>query len=397
MKILYHHRTASRDGQAVHITGLTEALRERGHEVTIIAPEATRRQSFGAGGAGVALVRRRLPPALGELLELAYSVLAYRRLDAAWRRERPDVLYERYNLFLPAGVWLRERRGVPLLLEVNSPLYDERRTFGRLQLQRLARWSERRAWRGADLVLPVTGELATIVSAAGVPCERVLTIPNGIDPRRFATLPRSDDAKVALDLQDRLVLGFTGFVRDWHRLDLVIDWLAATAPRAAVLLVVGDGPARDELLAHARRRGVDAQLRLTGVVPHDQVPAHLAAFDVALQPAATPYASPLKLFEYMASGRAIVAPDQPAIREVLRDDHDALLVPPGGAALAAALDRLVADGALRARLGEAARETVVRRGFTWAHNAERVEAAAAGLLAAREALTSDRRAHSPAG
>jgi len=92
-----------------------------------------------------------------------------------------------------------------------------------------------------------------------------------------------------------------------------------------------------------------------------------------LQPAAVPYASPLKVFEYMAAGCPIVAPDQPNLREVLEDDRTALLFDPTRpSAMWGKIGRLVADPELRARLGAAARAEVLVRDLTWAGNARRV-------------------------
>ena len=101
-------------------------------------------------------LRQKLPPALYELLELTYTLVAYRRLAQAAREFKPDLVYERYNLFLLAGAMLRKRFGLPLLLEVNAPLAQERGQFGGLGLPRLAAWAETRAWQDADAVLPVT-------------------------------------------------------------------------------------------------------------------------------------------------------------------------------------------------------------------------------------------------
>jgi glycosyltransferase involved in cell wall biosynthesis len=108
---------------------------------------------------------------------------------------------------------------------------------------------------------------------------------------------------------------------------------------------------------------------------------HVAAFDIALQPAVTDYASPLKLFEYMAQAKAILAPDQANITEALQDGKDALLFAPGG--FEPALSALIGDASLRARVGAAARETLIRRDFTWAGNARRVEAIAERLKGKR--------------
>jgi glycosyltransferase involved in cell wall biosynthesis len=124
-------------------------------------------------------------------------------------------------------------------------------------------------------------------------------------------------------------------------------------------------------------------VHFTGVVERDRVPSFVAAFDIAVQPAATSYASPLKLFEYLAAGCPIIAPRQPNVAEVLTDEVNALLFAPDEPqALANALERLVADPVLRERLGSAARATVKERGFTWLCNAERVVAEAQRLARA---------------
>lgn len=387
MKILYHHRIRSKDGQYVHLEELVAALRAMGHEVRVVGPEAVGSAAFGADAGLVAWMKRRIPKALYELIEFGYGVFAYLRLVRAIRAFRPDGIYERYNLFLTAGVWAGKRFGLPLLLEVNSPLYDERKRFDGIALDALARWSERTAWRGADAVLPVTEALAELVARETGPQQRICVIPNGINTDHFSAALDCDAVRRRWKLGDRLVLGFTGFVRDWHGLDRVIASLAADAPqRRRVLFVVGDGPARAALEAQARSLAIAERVVFTGVVAREDVPAHVACFDIALQPAVVAYASPLKLFEYLALGRAIVAPLQPNICEVLTDNVNALLFDPAAPdALAAAIDRLSDDPALRARLAEGARNTIAERGLTWANNAERVTALFESLVARTQA------------
>jgi len=130
VKILYHHRIASKDGQYVHVEELTRALAARGHEIIFVGPKVVEQEDFGSDGGVVAALKKRLPKALYELLELGYSLLAYARLARAVRRHRPDCLYERYNLYLPAGVWIKRRFGLPMLLEVNAPLYEAMAAWG---------------------------------------------------------------------------------------------------------------------------------------------------------------------------------------------------------------------------------------------------------------------------
>jgi glycosyltransferase involved in cell wall biosynthesis len=380
LRILYHHRLGSKDGQYVHVEELVAALRRLGHEVLVVGPAVAEAEGFGGASSTVGRLKRHVPRAAYELLELGYSVFAHRRLARAARRFAPDVLYERYNLHSFAGAWLARRLGLPFLLEVNAPLAEERHRYGGLGLPGLARRTEAGLWRRADTVVTVTHVLADMIAAAGVPRERVLVTPNGVDPARLAALPDAATAKQSLGLAGRRVVGFTGFMREWHGLDRLVDWLAAEAPTDVVLWLVGDGPARSGLEARAARLGVADRVTITGVVPRDRVLHHVRAFDVAVQPDVVAYASPLKLIEYMALGVAIVAPDAANIRELLSDDGDAVLTTPE--AVPEAVGGLLQDEPRRQRLAAAAARTWQRRTLTWDANAERVVARFATLRAA---------------
>jgi len=318
-------------------------------------------------------LRRLLPGVLGELAELAYNIPAYLRLRRAWKAFRPDFVYERNNLYFFPATLLRRFHKALFYLEVNSPLAAERARFGNLRLQRLARALERMVWRSADRVLPVTGVLRDELIDAGVDPARISVVPNGVVLDRY--VPRDP---LAVDPQAPLVLGFVGFVRSWHGLDAVVAAIAEQAGAGAggrrlCLTVIGDGPARADLEQQARRLGVSDQVRFTGVVDHAEVPAMLRAFDIALQPKVVAYASPLKIFDYMAAGCAIVAPDQPNIREILENERTALLFDPNDSAtLWQAIGRLVDDPALRLRLAVAARAEVEAKDYTWQGNARRI-------------------------
>ena len=157
--------------------------------------------------------------------------------------------------------------------------------------------------------------------------------------------------------------------------------------RGSTLPWWGDGPARVDLESLAVELGVSDRVRFTGLATREEIPRLVAGFDIALQPASVPYASPLKLFEYMAAGKAIIAPDQPNIREVLDHSRTALLFDPASPeAMWHGIETLARDGALRARLGVAAREEVLRRDFTRAGNARRVVALAEHALDRRRCV-----------
>ena len=370
MRILYSHRIQSRDGQSVHLEEMVAALRADGHEVLVVGPGLYRQAEFGGESRLVSLIRARLPPWIGALAEIAYNVPAAWRLWQAARRFRPDLIYERYNLFYLAGTWLARWSRVPLFLEINAPLAAERIRFGGLGLPGLATRLEAYVWRSADKVLVVTGVLKRMVERAGVPADRIEVVPNGIDPSEFTHA-------TSCEIHNRrIVLGFVGFVRDWRGLDGVIAAMAEARDAAPIdLLVVGDGPACAALERQAAVLGLADRVHFTGLQAREQVPALVAGFDIALQPRAVEYASPLKIFEYMAAGRAIVAPDQENIREILQQDQTALLFDPAQPeAMWQAILRLATDAELRRRLGSAARAEISRRDYTWAGNARRVVA-----------------------
>jgi len=366
LPILYHHRTRSRDGQSVHIDEMIAALRRAGHQVDIVEPERVDAMQTSRG-------QQVLPKFLYELLEFGYSGLEFVKLAGAILRHRPAAIYERANVFMLSGVWAARLFSLPLLLEVNAPLAQERDKFGGLALPKLARWTEEAAWRGADCVLPVTGVLGKYIERAGVPPAKIVVTSNGVDLMRFGPIAAGEKAQLPFASQEGPILGFVGYIREWHGLPQLVDLLATDAALAkTLLLVVGDGPGRASLEAQAAKLGVSDRVHVTGVIARDEVASYIRAFDVALQPEVTDYASPLKLFEYMAQGCAVVAPDAANIREILEGEKDSLLFEPGNPkALAAAVRRLVEDEALRRRLGAAAAAKIVDNNITWNRNAER--------------------------
>ncbi len=378
MKILYHHRIGSREGgEAVHISELITALRKLGHEIIVVGHVDTDTKSSLDSPSYIKSLRWLLPKFVHEPLELAYSLIAYLRLRKACLAHKPDILYERANLFLLAGVWIKRKFGLPYLLEVNAPLAQERNNHGGIALKRLARWSEETAWRTADYVLPVSNILADRIRSAGVPEAQIVVVPNVVDLERFSAPLDGGETKKRLGLEGRTVLGFAGYLRAWHRLDRVIDVLERDDESNLHFLVIGDGSGLPALRRQVRLRGVSERVTFLGSRARDDMAGLISAFDIALLPGVTAYASPLKIYEYMALGRAIVAPDTPNIREILGQDETALLFDPDtAAAFGQAIERLAGDPILRARLGAAARAAIVDRGLTWENNARRVVALA---------------------
>lgn len=398
MNILYHHRTFSRDGQEIHVRALQRALVAEGHRVREVAlapkgvgsgPEASPRVGRATGQR---LLRRTLalPTLLREIAEYSYTPVGLRRLTAAHRGFRTDFIYERYAFGNAAGVLAARRLGLPLVLEVNSPLSLELAGTRGVALPSLARRVERFILSRADLVCVVSEQLRDLAAGLGARPERTVVMPNGVDLELFRQPPPDElRARVRRELLDGLddrriggvvVAGFVGYFRAWHRLDDLLEAVAGCALENLHLAVIGDGQRAEELRRMAGELGVSDRIHWLGPRPPEAVPDLLAGLDMAVVSGIPPYACPLKLIEYMAAGLPVAAPDQPNIRELVHDRENALLFSPSRpGSLADALAALVTDPRLRSRLGRAARGVVERRRLTWRDNARRVVSAVRSL------------------
>lgn len=372
-------------GAAVHVRALADALAQAGHRVTIFTP----RPGPADGPAPLAQIIHCPLPELKTDHGLHASEETTRQAQAyageladaalAWLADNAcDAIYERYSLWSDAGARLRAATGLPLVLEVNAPLRAEAARHRHLENDALAAQIEATQFAAANFVAVVSQPLADYVIAHGADPARVHVLPNAVDPQRFHPAVRGGDVRQRYGLHDRIVVGFAGRMRPWHdgrTLLRAFARLHAADPAYHLLLV---GEMSPELLADIEAAGLAHAVTCTGPVPHDEVPQHLAAMDVAVSSHAaaeageTFYFSPLKLFEYLACGVPTVAAavGQPA--ELIRPGHNGYLYPPGDdAALAAAIQTLAADPA-HARTVAWNGAALVLREHTWAQNAARV-------------------------
>jgi glycosyltransferase involved in cell wall biosynthesis len=322
-KILYHHRIASKDGQYVHVEEIVNALTAQGHEIIMVAPRVAENSEFGSEGGWVSKLKQKLPQALYEFIEFCYAFYDFFKLCHAIYKHKPDFIYERYNLFLPSGIWAKKLFKLPLILEVNAPIYQERKKYHGISLDAVANWTQSYCWRKADKCLPVTDVLADYLRAVGVPEQNIQVIHNGINEAAFSK-PIVKPVQLP-DLTNKTVIGFVGFCREWHGLDKVIDMMAELNDPSLYFLIIGDGPVLPELKAQAARLGLSEQIFMSGLVNREQMPHWVAQIDIALQPDVVPYASPLKMLEYMYMGKAIIAPRSRNIEELVTDGESALL------------------------------------------------------------------------
>jgi glycosyltransferase involved in cell wall biosynthesis len=379
-------------GSSVHVREVTRALRALGHDARIYSTsryEFDRSTEDGAvqivhlEGYAQKAAQAIEHEDLGEyehvrreFRRLLYSEYLQQALQPTLSQFDPHFVYERYSLFSYAGVQLARALGVPLILEVNSPLSREAAKHRNLVLTRTAAKLEQRIWSAADSVLVVSELLQRDAVTLGVDPRRVHIVRTGVDTELFSPDTSGEPIRERHGLRGKTVIGFIGSLKPWHDLDTL---LAATrhlvdGDASYHLLIVGKGPRLDELIVKN-----ESFVMSVGAVEHDEIPAYLAAMDVVAVPYAGDqehYFSPIKLFESMAMARPVVGANIGQVAGVIKGGTNGLLYEPGDAAnLASAIKHIVSLPDRGASLGQAARADVEAK-YTWRHVADQIIAAA---------------------
>lgn len=377
MRIVYHHRTRSTDAQRIHIQEIVRAFEELGHEVEVVSlvplDAAQHDAERDAGDALWKKLVRRIPFAY-EAAQLGYNCVGLPLLLARVLRRKTDFLYERYALFNFAGAIVAKLCRIPLILEVNSPFALEQARDGEIRWLRLAAWTESLICNMATRVIVVSSPLARLMAAAGVAAEKIEVMPNGVRLADFQPGSRSTALAARLGLEGGAVIGFVGWFRKWHGLELLLEafWKSGLAAERVKVLLIGDGPAMGDLREFVEKNGLHESVVFTGPLPHASVPPYLDLIDIAVQPAANEYCCPMKILEYMALGKPIVAPAQENIEELVTSGEALFFTPGDAASFADALRALASDPARAREMGHRARAAVAGRGFLWKENARRV-------------------------
>ncbi|MDQ3653516.1 MAG: glycosyltransferase family 4 protein [Chloroflexota bacterium] len=400
-------------GASIHVRELSSALAALGHDVEIVTC-----RTGGDAPAGFDIPVHEFPlakperllvgaiqddpyasePMAKEVRSMLYASTLRYRLRELMETLSPDVIYERYSLLGTTGIDLAKDLAIPHILEVNSPLSGEQARHRGSALAQTIRAVERRVLGAADQIIAVSKPLKHWIVETGVEADRVTVVPNGVNIDRFASA--AGDTRARLGLGDRPVIGFVGTLKGWHGTATLIRAVAMVArergfDHAPHLLIVGDGPQRSRLAQVVIEEGVDALTTFTGMIAHEEMVAHIAAMDIAVAPYdETPdfYFSPLKLFEYMAAGRPVIAAGIGQIEDCIRHGETGLLYPPGDLqALTRCIADLLDDPVRAQSLGRAAREEAQAH-RSWEHNARIVidlvehEQAHRRQLAARRTL-----------
>jgi glycosyltransferase involved in cell wall biosynthesis len=394
MKIVYHHRTRGNGAEGVHIMGIVNAFRTLKHHVTLLSlpgsdPEtpqdqqkdnvdlsnqtSVKQSAVTRSIHSIMELTKYVPEFVFELIELAYNIIAFIRVGRVLKHSKTDLLFERYSLFMFAGVLQARRKGIPVIIEVNDAAIVERvrPLFFKWIAKKIESWVLKNC---NGIVFISTNFKETVEREHGVVAPSVIC-PNAADIKQF-TLAGIDkkQEKSALGLEGKVVCGYVGAFVYWHGIDWFVKEIAPRlkAEPQLALLLVGDGVVYQEILDVVKKYGLERQVIMPGRVPHSKVKNYIAAMDYGILPDSNQYGSPMKLFEMMAMGVALVSPSFEPISEVVTDDENGWLFEPNDkqGAVNKVLELSKASMNID-KVGKQA-ETYIREQRQWIHNIEKL-------------------------
>jgi glycosyltransferase involved in cell wall biosynthesis len=372
-------------GGSVHVRQFLDRIGALGYKATVLAASVVKEPDIPEVRRVIAIPEAKSEAWLAGLLEASKNDSNVKDLIEFYRNdyaidlmssidelEPINLVYERYSLFSVAGLLYARSHNIRYVLEVNAPLIKEAEQYRGLGKVGLVNRIETVLFEGADHIVAVSNQVAVYVRERARRA-RVTVVPNGFDHHRFPeSLVEQSSRKHLKDIaDDEIVVGFLGAIKPWHGTELLLDMIEQFSERKSPLrlVLVGD----DRQLSNANRvdklrsRGV---LFTTGAVPFEQVPGYLAEMDILVAPYPPLddfYFSPLKIYEYMAAGKPIIASRIGQIDDILSDGKNAILIEPGNLEqLNEAVLRLSNDPELRQQLGRAARSEAFDH-HTWDH------------------------------
>lgn len=368
----------SPNGAVAHTEGVVNALVGKGFNVNVFTPYALK--FLKRYNSMTVCTPDGIFASISEIEEMEYSRQLAKCLLS--KSPKPDFVYQRYGRNNYSGLMYARKAGVPLIIEYNGSEIWMSRNWGKpLRYEAMAEEIELAVLRGADLIVGNAQALKDELVSRGVEPERVLIIPNGVDPEKFN--PSIDGSGIRKKLhvgEDEILVSFVGSFGPWHGAEVLakaVKPVIEANPKVRFAFI-GDGSKLQEVIDIINSDQMTGHTIITGLIAREEAPLYLAASDILVSPQipnpdGTPFfGSPTKLFEYMAMGKAIIASDLDQIGILLTDKVNALLTEPGGhMQIAEAILKLASDKEERKRLGDNARLEAVEK-YSWSSHVSTV-------------------------
>lgn len=367
-------------GYGTHIRKTVEGFVALGHEVKVVSAckEISGGTTTGNNNSpkGKSFLKKLIPTFIWETLKdirwLKWSSVFRKEVENAIREFDPDLVYER-GIYLMRPVRKSPAGKFRYFLEINAPLLEEKRKMSGFSL--LDAFQKRRSGKqfaSADYLITVSSVLRDhFIRQFQLEEHKVLYLPNAVDPSEVKT---DQDLMVRLQKQfgitNKRVIGFIGSMFPYHGVDLLIRAFSKRSSANESLMLVGDGYVVEELKQLASQLGISAKVIFTGRIPHKEVYSYMALMEICVMPASNWYGSPVKIFEYGAMSKPIIAPDNGPVCDVMQNGVDGLLVK-NEVELGNAMKRMLDDreGAMAMALHF---HSKVMQHYTWHNNSKEI-------------------------
>jgi len=366
-------------GDAVHIRSFLENFTKIGGEIFFIRKitrkkvinERTNIKTYNIKWVGST-------PQIQRLNSLLFNIRLYQAGSSIIRKEKPDIIHEREIFLNFAGLLLANKFKIPYFLEINAPMkYEIGRHCSRIY-QEIEKIIEKELFNRADRIIVVSNVLKSYLLTMGVLEEKIAVVPNGADENMFNPYISGLEIRKKYRLEDKKVICYSGSLdQQWQGIEDILKSAKSinSVDPSVRFLIIGNTEGQEEILKSAPDNVI-----FTGRIGHIKVPLYLAAADILVAPYKLEeefknigfYNSSVKLFEYMAMGKPIIASNIGQIGEIIEDEKTGLLIEPGNyKELTNNILTLTEDEQLKKKLGKNARFEV-ETNYTWEQNAKKI-------------------------
>jgi glycosyltransferase involved in cell wall biosynthesis len=379
MKILYLSWFNSGEGSQIHANEFMNAMKSIGHDVIPVELSLKTKKQLQNLKIQTTSYKKSKIAFFQEFKTFLLNILRVIRLLRLNKHHKPEVIINRYLIYDFSAIIAGKLLRIPVVYEVNASAVYEREIQGRYFIKPLARWTEKLIFRHADVVTVVSKELKTYFQENNYNTDNTIVIPNGVNISHHNEGIKVPESLLELNQkwENNTVLGFLGSLKSWHGVERVINLIPSLIKQNPNIrfLIVGDGNERVALENKIKQLDINDYVHITGFLPHDFVPGALSLFDIALAPYKDIdnfYFSPLKIFEYMAAGKPVIAPALGQIKDLVETNKTGILLKENSQhALEEAILTLSSNQKRINELGTEAKK-FIEQNYTWEINAQKI-------------------------
>lgn len=383
MKIIYYSphpnlNLSSPSGPGTHMREVIKGFESMGHEVVSCilggTEEADLQIDYSESGLKK-FIKKLLPESIWQSMKdrrlIRFDRYAKKQLESLVEVEKPDMIYERGYYLMTSGVQVAEEHDITHAIELNAPYPEEKLDMeGASLFVRLSHEKEKIQVTKTDLVVVVSSALKTYIQEKyDIEGDKILVVPNAVNPEKFRGVAYGSGRFPV----SSTVIGFVGSIFPYHGVDKLIEGFAqlANEHEDLRLLIVGDGHVLASLKNLTAELGIEEKVIFTGNVVYEEVYTLISEMDICVMATSNWYGSPVKIFEYGIMNKAVIAPDNIPVNDVMVHEEHGLLCDDSRISLTNAMRRLVKDENLRLTLAANFHDKVLKD-HTWAQVSKKI-------------------------